>query len=337
MNTLFTRENNLSALQELSFFVAVAESEGFSAAARRLGVSKALVSVSVSRLEARLGVRLFQRTTRSLSLTEAGQAALPHAQRSLLAARDAEEAASRALLSPRGVLRINAPMSFGLLHVVPALGEFARRYSEVRVDLVLDDRVLDLVDGGFDLALRIGSLPDSALVSLRVGTSRSVLVAHPEYLRARGTPRSPADLKDHDALVYSLSSSGARWTLVRGAESQTVRVEPRLLANNSLALRAALAQQLGIARMPWFAVGEELARGELVRVLPDWQLPELGIFALVTARDYMPPKTRVFIEFLRARLGEPPAWERPASAPAGRSPAGKGKTKAVSGHSARRK
>ncbi len=319
MNTLFTTANNPGALQELSLFVAVAESEGFSAAARRLGVSKASVSVAIARLEARLGVRLFQRTTRSLSLTEAGKAVLPHAQRSLLAARDAEEAATRALASPRGLLRVNAPMSFGLLHVVPALGEFARRYSEVRVDLVLDDRVLDLVEGGFDLALRIGDLPDSSLVALRIGTSRNVIVAHPEYLRERGSPRSPAELKEHAALVYSLSSSGARWTFTRGAESQSVRVEPRLLANSSLALRQALLHQLGVARMPWFVVGEELARGELVRLLPDWQLPELGIFALVSARDYLPPKTRVFIEFLRETLGDPPCWERMQAPPSTRA------------------
>jgi DNA-binding transcriptional LysR family regulator len=306
---LFVITNNSGGLQDLAVFVAVAETEGFSAAARRLAVSKAMVSVAIARLEARLGVRLFQRTTRRISLTEAGAATLPHAQRSLLAARDAEEAATQSLASPRGVLRINAPMSFGLLHVVPALGAFAKTYAEVRVDLVLDDRVLDLVEGGFDLALRIGTLGDSGLVAQRIGTSRNVLVAHPDYLARAGEPRTPSDLLEHAALVYSLSSTGARWVLTRGSKSETVRVSGPLQANSSLALHQALLQGLGLARIPRFIVGDDLARGTLVQVLPEWSLAEQGIFALTTARTYLPRKTRVFIDFLRERIGEPPYWE----------------------------
>jgi len=304
------KTNNAGATQDLAVFVAVAETEGFSAAARRLGVSKAMVSVAISRLEARLGVRLFQRTTRRLSLTEAGAAALPHAQRSLLAARDAEEAATEGLTSPRGVLRINAPMSFGLLHVMPALGEFAKAHAEVRVDLVLDDRVLDLVEGGFDLALRIGMLPDSGLVAQRIGTSRNVLAAHPDYLARAGEPRSPSELAEHAALVYSLSPTGARWELTRGTKRETVRVRGPLQANSSLALHRALLQGLGLARIPLFIVGDDLAHGRLVRVLPGWELPEQGIFALTTARDHLPRKTRAFIECFRAYIGDPPYWER---------------------------
>jgi DNA-binding transcriptional LysR family regulator len=318
VNSSFVKVNVRSQglpLQDLAVFAAVAEAEGFSAAARRLGVSKAMVSVAVARLEERLGVRLLQRTTRRLSLTEAGAAALPHAQRSLLAARDAEEAATRSLASPRGVLRINAPMSFGLLHVVPALGSFAQTYPEVRVDLVLDDRLLDLVDGGFDLALRIGSLPDSALIAQRVGRSRNVLVAHPSYLASAGEPSTPSELSGHAALVYSLSSTGARWAMARGGRSETVRVSGPLKANSSLALQQALLQGLGIARIPRFIVGEDLARGRLVQVLPAWSLPEQGIHALMSAREHVPQKTRAFIDFFRERLGDPPYWERGLAAP----------------------
>jgi DNA-binding transcriptional LysR family regulator len=269
-----------------------------------------MVSVAVTRLEERLGVRLLQRTTRRLSLTEAGAATLPHAQRSLLAARDAEEAARQSLVSPRGVLKINAPMSFGLLHVVPALGAFAMAYPEVRVDLVLDDRVVDLVDGGFDLALRIGTLADSALVAQRVSRSSNVIVAHPDYLARAGAPSTPEDLAAHAALVYSLSATGARWTLTRGQRKETVRVSGPLQANSSLALHRALLQGLGLARIPRFVVAEDLASGRLVQVLPDWQLPDLGIFAVTTARDYLPRKTRAFIDFFRERVGDPPYWER---------------------------
>jgi DNA-binding transcriptional LysR family regulator len=269
-------------------------------------------------------VRLLQRTTRRLSLTEAGAACLPHAQRAVLAAKDAEEAATQALASPRGVLKLNAPMSFGLLHVVPALGEFTRASPEVRVDLVLDDRILDLVEGGFDLAIRIGTLPDSTLITQRIGTSRSVLVAHPDYLARAGKPRTPGELAEHAALVFSLSETGARWTLTRGAKTETVRVRGPLQANSSLALETVLGQGLGIARMPLFVVADELASGGLVQVLTDWQCAELGIFVITTAREYLPRKTRAFIDFFKERLGEPPYWERGGTqrtAPATKRPA----------------
>lgn len=299
-------------LPELAVFAAVAETAGFSAAARRLGVSKAMVSVAVARLEERLGVRLLRRTTRRLSLTEAGAAALPHMQRALAAVKDAEEAATVTLISPRGRLRVNAPFSFGLLHVVPALSLFASKYPDVRVDLVLDDRVLDLIEGGFDVAIRVGTLPDSSLLGQRIGRSRNVIVAHPDYLARAGEPRRPRDLAEHAALVYSLSPTGARWTLSRGKRTETVRVSGPLEVNSSLALHSALHQGLGLARVPWFVVGEDLAKGRLVHVLPEWSLAEQGIHALTTGTA--PRKVRVFIDFLRARIGEPPYWERRVAA-----------------------
>jgi DNA-binding transcriptional LysR family regulator len=304
--------NNQAALPlgELAIFAAVAETGAFSAAARRLRVSKAMVSTAIARLEKRLSVRLFQRTTRRLSLTEAGAAALPHAQRAVLAARDAEEAATELLSSPRGMLRVNAPMSFGLLHVVPALGEFAQAYPEVQIDLALDDRVLDLAEGGFDLALRIGNLDDSSLIAKRIGTSRVTIVASPAYLARRGRPEHPRDLADHAALLYSLSPTGSRWTLERGAERETVRVSGPLRANSSLALHRALLAGLGLARIPWFVVGRDLVDGRLVRVLPEWEPSAQGIFAVTTRREFQPRKTTAFVEFFRARIGDTPYWER---------------------------
>lgn len=309
MSFVKPNDGKAGSIDDLAVFAAVAETEGFSAAARRLGASKAMVSVAVARLEGRLGVRLLHRTTRRLSLTEAGLATLPHAQRAVVAARDAEEAAVHAHVSPRGVLRLNAPMSFGLLHVVPALAAFAKAHAEVHVDLVLDDRVLDLVEGGFDLALRIGTLPDSTLIAQPLGRSRNVLVAHPEYLARAGVPSSPDDLLRHDALVYSLSATGAKWTLTRGTRSETVRVKSKLLANSSLALQQALLAGLGLARIPWFVVGDDLAAGRLVQVLPAWSLPPLAIHALTAARGLVPKKVRAFVDFFRARIGDPPYWE----------------------------
>ncbi len=304
-----SRPSTALPLQDLAIFAAVAEAESFSSAARRLRVSKAMVSVAIARLEARLAVPLFQRSTRRLTLTEAGAAALPHAQRALVAARDAEEAATQALASPRGTLRINAPMSFGLLHVVPTLSAFAELHPEVSVDLVLDDAVLDLVQGGFDLAVRIGNLPDSSLVGWKLGESRNVLAAHPHYLHRCGTPAEPDDLRQHAALLYSLSPTAARWTLQRGASSHTVRVSGPLQANSSLALQQALHAGLGLARIPLFVVGDDLAAGRLVQVLPEWSLPAQNIYAVTTVREPLPRKTNAFIEFLRARIGAPPYWE----------------------------
>ncbi len=298
------------SLDDLAVFAAVAEAGGFSEAARRLGVSKSQASAAVARLEARLGLRLLHRTTRRLSLTEAGQAALPHAQQAAMAARDAEEAATALRAAPRGVLRVNAPMSFGLLHVVPALGAFARAYPEIRVDLVLDDRRLDLVEGGFDLAVRIGDLPDSSMIAAPVGRNRNVLVASADYLARAGRPQEPADLARHAALVYSLSPTAREWTLTRAQRREVVRVSGPLEANSSLALREAALQGLGIVRMPWFVVGEDLVAGRLVRLLEDWELPGQGIHVLTTSRAHVPPKVRVFTDFLRGRFGEPPYWER---------------------------
>lgn len=304
------KKAGLPALEDFAVFAAVADAEGFSEAARRLGVSKSQVSAAVARLEARLGLRLLQRTTRRLSLTEAGRAALPHARQAALSARDAEEAAMSLRASPRGLLRVNAPMSFGLLHVVPALGAFARAYPEITVDLVLDDRRLDLVEGGFDLAVRIGDLPDSSLVATPVGRNRNLLVADPAYLDRAGRPQAPADLAGHAALVYTLSPSGREWSLSRGSRQETVAVSGPLQANSSLALLEAVKQGLGIARLPWFVAGAELAAGRMEQVLPDWELPGQGIHVLATARVHAPPKTRVFTAFLKERFGGSPYWER---------------------------
>jgi DNA-binding transcriptional LysR family regulator len=306
--TLFMNVNDGLPLPDLGVFVAVAEARGFSAAARRLSVSKAMVSTSVRRLEKRLGVQLLQRTTRTLSLTEDGAAVLPHAQRALLAAREAEDAARHARLTPRGTLKLNAPMSFGLLHVVPALGAFARAYPDVQVDLVLDDRYVDLVAGGFDLALRIGALPDSGLVVQRLGVNRMALVAHHRYLARRGRLSRPAELADHAALQYAHTSTD--WVLQRGRRSVSVRVRPTLRVNSSLALHQAALQGLGIARLPRFVLGGDLRRKRLVQVLPEWSLPETPIQLVTTSRE-LPRKTRAFIEFFRAHLGATWPWDQP--------------------------
>lgn len=310
MNASFTLPNDAPPLPELAIFVAVADAEGFSAAARRLGVSKAMVSTSITRLEKKLGARLLQRSTRRLALTEAGAQALPHARRALEAGRDAVEAATAARVSPRGTLKVAAPMTFGLLHLAPALGDFAQANPELSVELVLDDRMVDLVAGGFDLALRIGALPDSSLVAHRLGRTVSVVVASPKYLETAPPLRRPEDLEAHRALIYSVSPTGDRWVFARDGREVKVRVHGPLRVNSSLALRDAALQGLGVARVPLFAVADALASGQLVRVLGRWAMPEQAISVVTTAREFQPRKTRAFIDFFRARFGGRPPWER---------------------------
>lgn len=305
--TLFAMTNSLPLWE---IFVAVAETEGFSAAARRLSLSKAKVSTAVSQLEQRLGVRLLQRSTRRLSLTDDGRATLPHAQRALQASRDAEEAASESRARPRGPLKVNAPMSFGLLHVAPHVASFVRKFPDVNVDLAFDDRLVDLIEGGFDLGVRIGVLSDSSLIAQRIGRSRMALVASAAYVKKHGAPRKPEDLGQHATLVYSLAPS--TWVLTQGRRTQSIRLRPALKANSSLALKEPLLDGVGIARMPIFSIADELKAKRLVPLLTEWELPELPIHVVTTAREHTPLKTRAFVDHLKKCWGEPLSWERAA-------------------------
>jgi DNA-binding transcriptional LysR family regulator len=299
------------SLEGLRAFVAVADHGGFAAAARELGVTTSAVSKKVARLEARLGARLLRRTTRRLSLTEAGEALLAHARRALAEAAAGAEAVAALGAAPRGELRLGAPMSFGILHVAPALAPFMAAYPGVRVDMVLDDRVQDLVAGGLDLAVRIGALGASgSVVARRLASAAGTLCASPDYVARRGMPRVPDDLAAHDTLVYAYGADADEWHMDGPDGPASVATRPRLRSNNSLALREAALAGAGVLRVPTFVVGEDLAAGRLVRVMPEWRLPRLDIHAVFPGRDYVPLKVRAFVDFLQARFGDPPSWER---------------------------
>ncbi|HEX4884579.1 MAG TPA: substrate binding domain-containing protein, partial [Casimicrobiaceae bacterium] len=219
--------------------------------------------------------------------------------------------------APRGELHLGAPMSFGILHVAPALAPFMAAYPGVRVDMVLDDRVQDLVAGGLDLAVRIGALGASgSVVARRLATASGTLCASPDYVARRGMPRAPDELAAHDTLVYAYGADADEWRMDGPDGPASVATRPRLRSNNSLALREAALAGAGVLRVPTFVVGEDLAAGRLVRVMPGWHLPRLDIHAVVPGRDYVPLKVRAFVDFLQARFGDPPAWERGAGASA---------------------
>ena len=291
-------------------FVAVVEQGSFSAAGAKLGITKSAVSKRVTQLEGRLGVRLLQRSTRKLSLTEAGEAYFRHALDSLGAAMQAEDAVAEMQGDPKGLLRVSAPMSFGRLHLAPLVAAFMKRYPGLRLDLVMDDRRVDLIEGGFDVAIRAGELPDSALIARRLAPCRVVLCASPDYLAAAGMPGKPQDLRDHDCLAYSYFSGHHEWSLEGRKGAEKITVSGRYQVNNSEALREAVLGGLGIARIPTFIVGPDLAAGTLVQVLPDYPVETQTLYAVFPERRHLPAKVRAFLDFaVESFGGETPIWD----------------------------
>jgi DNA-binding transcriptional LysR family regulator len=305
------RASNWDHLAAMAVFARVVEEESFTAAAGELGLSKSAVSKQVGRLEDRLGVRLLNRTTRRISLTEAGAAFYERCRRMVAEAEAAEDAVMHLASAPRGLLRINAPMSFGLQHVVPALPLFLDSYPELHVDLVLNDRYVDLVEEGFDMGVRIGRLADSSLIARRLASSRRLVVAAPRYLERQGWPRTPRDLRDHDCLIYAYQAERAGQWRFRGDDLPVhVEVAGRLRANNGDALREAAVAGLGIALMPTFIAGDDLRAGRLVHLLPGWREEGEGdVYAVYPASRNLSPKVRVFVDFLAGRFGDPPYWD----------------------------
>ena len=301
----------MSDLAAMAVFARVVEEESFSAAARLLGLSKSAVSKQVARLEDRLGVRLLHRTTRRLSLTEEGATFFRGCQRALAEAEAAESAVTHLAAAPRGTLKVNAPMSFGVAHLSPLIPAFMARFPDLKVELELNDRLVDLVEEGFDVGVRITRLQDSSLIARRLAPSRNVICAAPDYLRARGSPEAPEALAGHDCLLYSYTTEGRVWRLRNATARRQVTVRGRLLANNGEALRAAALQGLGVARLPTFIVGDALRQGHLLRLLTDWSDErESGVYAVYPASRNLAPKVRVFVDFLVERFGDPPYWEQ---------------------------
>jgi DNA-binding transcriptional LysR family regulator len=301
----------LDRLTGLEVFVKVASSGSLSRAGRAMGLSQTMVSKHIAALEARLGVRLFHRTTRRLSITEAGRNYLEASERILaeVEAADANVAADR--VKPRGLLRLNAPVSFGTRQIVPLLAEFTARYPHVVIELGLNDRLVDLAEEGWDLAIRIGNLSSSSLIARRIASCRVVVCAAPSYLKARGTPPTVSSLSEHNCLGYTLSQTSVdRWEFGARAEVK-VQVSGNLRANNGDALRTAAIAGQGVIYQPTFIVADDLRAGTLVALTLDHPTVELGGIYAVYLPDRQPPaKVRAFIDFIAMRFAPDPPWDR---------------------------
>jgi len=297
----------MDLLSEMAVFARVVDAQSFSEAARRIGVSKSTVSKQIRRLEDQLGARLLDRTTRTMRLTEVGTVFYEHCARMLAEAEAAEHAVGNLESAPRGRLRITAPMTLGRIFVAPAASDFARQWPDLEVDLDLSDRIVDLVEDGYDLAVRVGRLAPSSLVARRLAPTRTIVCASADYLTRKGRPEKPSDLERHDCLRYTYQSSDA-WIFRGAGGEEVVRVKGPFRANNGEALAAAACAGLGIAFLPDFIVGSQLASGELVPLLEAFVDDGAAVYAVYPARRHLAAKVRAFVDLLVERMTPAPPW-----------------------------
>lgn len=292
----------MDRLTAMEIFTNVVEFEGFSAAAGRLGISRASVSKQVIQLEESLGARLLNRTTRRVSVTEVGEAYYERCKRVLAEVEEADLLVEQLHSEPRGTLKVSAPMSFGVAHVGPAVSDFLGEYGDLSISLSLNDRFTDLIEEGFDVAIRISQSADTSLIARRLGSVRCVMTATPGYLERMGTPTKPQDLGDHQCLSYIYLASGLEWPMFGPNGATSVKVSGPLKANNGEVLVQATRQGLGISLLPNFLVQAEIANGNLVAVLDGYRPPELSVYAVSPPNRFPARKVQAFITFLAERF-----------------------------------
>ena len=294
-------------LSLMKTFVRVVEAGSFSTVAAQTGSSQPTISRQVAALEAHLGSLLFQRTTRSLTLTDDGRVFYGHATRSLESLSEAESAVGKRQGRPTGTLRLACAVVFGRLHVIPRLPRFMQRYPDVDIDLLMNDGFSDLVEEGIDLSIRVGEVTDSNLIARKIGVTRRVLVAAPDYLQRAGVPQTPQELQDHSCIVYSRLASGTNWTFDTPDRPLQVPIKGRYRVNNTEGVRAAVLQGLGIGYVPvWHFVEREIEQGRLVALLTDWVAPPQPISAVYPSRRYLAPKVRAMVDYLADELSLDP-------------------------------
>jgi len=288
----------MDKFQEMRAFAAVVDAGSFVGATNALGVSKAAVSRYVNDLESRLGVRLLHRTTRKLSLTEEGDVFYVRCKNLLGELDEAEAEITSRSGQASGWLKINAPVTFGVLHLAPLWGQFRERHPKVSLDVTLADRVVDLVEEGYDLAVRVARMADSSLITRKLSTTRVVLCASPKYLKRAGRPKHPSELAGHAVLAYSYWSGGDDWHFEGPHGAVSVKIHPTIRTNSGDTCRAGALQHQGIVLQPTFLIGDDLASGALVELMPEYRLAELGIYAVYPSRKHVSPKVRLLIDFL---------------------------------------
>jgi len=304
----------MSRIVDLETFVEVVVQGSFTHAAEKLGVSKSYVSKQIASLEDHLGVRLLNRTTRKIATTDAGQAFFERARRILDDVEEAERSVMQLNTAPRGILKMSAPMSFGLQYVTPIVAKFMCDNPELSVELDFSDREVDVIDEGFDLVIRIGQLADSSFIARKIAPVRLVTCASQDYLKRRGTPRTPHDLSRHECQHYTYQSSPSAWRYEsESGEVVHVAVSGRMKANNGIALLEASRLGIGISVLPDFIVNEDLAKGTLVEVLNDWTPGQRAIWALYPHNRHLSAKVRLFIDFLAENLNPVPWAIGPSS------------------------
>lgn len=300
----------MDKLDAMRSFAKVVTSGSYAEAARQFGLTRSAVSKSVTELERHLGARLLDRTTRRVTPTEAGRAYHERIAGILSDVEETEAAVSRLHEEPKGLLKINAPMSFGMLHLASAIADFMVAYPDLKVEAIMNDRFIDPLEEGVDVTVRIGVLPDSSLIARKIAPARRVLVASPAYLKHHGVPRQPDELIHHRALNFGHASGPQRWQLQQSGDVVAAPVNATLCSNNGDILRAAAVHGNGITLLPTFIVGPDIAAGRLTIVLPDHPPVGLGIYALYAPNRFLAAKTRVFVDFLSARFGDEPKWDR---------------------------
>lgn len=293
----------VDTLLSVRVFLAVANERSFAQAAARLSLSRAVVSKHVKYLEAHIGTRLLDRTTRSVRLTELGREFFLRAQQSVSELHETMAQAGEATKAPRGRIRVTCALSFGLRHLSALVSEFVGRFPEVSIELDLSDRIADLASGGYDLAIRVAALDTGSLIARKLAITPMLACASPAYLSRHGTPRTPADLAGHNCLTYSYSQQPNLWSFAHGIEREAVRVHGCLQVNNGDMLQQLALDGRGIALLPAFLVRSEIAAGRLISLLPGYDAGVLGIHAVYAHRKFMPAKVRAFLDFLVERFG----------------------------------
>jgi len=292
----------MDRLDAMQLFVRVAELGSFAGAAQQLGVARSVVTRQIAGLEAHLGVKLMARSTRRLTLTSAGTAYLEKCRVILNLVEAAEIGVAEERQTPRGNIRISLPLSFGLKRLAPLLLDFSQRYPEVALDMDYSDRRVNLIEEGIDLSIRVTRRLDAGDVARRIGTSRMLVLASPDYLSRHGQPAHPAELAHHVCLGYTNAGAATSWQFVVDGQLENFPIRSRINANNGDVLTEAAAQGLGIACQPDFIAGSFIAAGRVVEILVDYPGPELGIYAMLPSNRHIPYRVRVLMDFLAARL-----------------------------------